>query len=282
MISSLFLTLVTISKAEARHQPRVRNGHRLDIRSAPWMAYMTDFDGFPCSASVIGRRQLITAQHCTCTRPARSLYIITGKTFIDVKNEKQLYRNSTSLIRVVRKFEHPRYFIKTYVHNSCFTDGTPIFEDFTILYVDRDLRGRRTRPIELDFSPRFYVKNAIVMGYGLDENRKKGMLKYYVGDFTMRNYELGTMLCHTLWFQGRPGGGDSGGPIVKCSKEKCRLIGVVSGGSGREECFASTYQQREFLKRYSYLNGSGKNGSERELFTVMLCQLVSVMILRIL
>lgn len=232
VIRLIFLSVV-FSAIKARPQQRIFNGFEVkDIRQFPWNAYLDT----GCSASIIGRRKILTAAHCTCGQSADQFKVMTGATNVSSADGRWY--------QVLKVYEHPDY--------AAWSDCRRVRpNDVAILQTKSDIMfDAKVQPIEIEFNRIAYETPVINMGYGSD-GWTSGVLRYANNKAWNCAKGGGMMLCtsrmeNSIFF------GDSGGPIVTCSGQhrSCRQIGINSGGGGSNAYYTSAYEQGDFIKKY--------------------------------
>lgn len=206
---------------------RIVNGVPTEENEYPWqvVVYTSPGGGF-CGGTIINKRYVMTAAHCTHGSSAGEMYVKVGehKLDTDVNGERWV---STQTIH-----QHVDY-------NPDTTDM-----DFSILELSEDLTFTdKIRPAcipETDASTYAGV-DAIVSGWGtLSSGGNQPNVLQEVGVEVFANNRCGNyprnQITDNMMCAGAPGKdscqGDSGGPLVTEINGRYTLIGVVSWGYG--------------------------------------------------
>ena len=122
--------------------------------------------------------------------------------------------------------------------------------DLAILKTTRDIQfNKNVQPIELTTSEPPTGTRFTVSGYGQDENRRSGILKYATNTKApCRGYR--GAVCQSMT-PNSPYYGDSGGPLFTSINGKFVQVGVVSGGdfNNRQAVYGNVAKNLQFIKQ---------------------------------
>lgn len=161
-----------------------------------------------CSGSVIGQHAVLTAAHCLLSD------VIAARVFAGGR-----YVSVSSFVF------HPQVSIGENV-------PAEVFYDVAVLFTSEQLT---TRQYPLLFSRSAVVgEEALVAGYGRDENGTAGFLK--VGNTFVSEVNEQYVVTEFLPSTANPCEGDSGGPLLVVQDGVLAIAGIVSSGTPDKEC----------------------------------------------
>nr|AAT66248.1 trypsin precursor [Mayetiola destructor]AAW21245.1 digestive serine protease I [Mayetiola destructor] len=224
---------VSLLTPKPRLDGRIVGGVEIDIRDAPWQVTMQTMGEHLCGGSIISKKWILTAAHCTTTSLVKS-----DPERVLIKSGTSLHRDGTKS-KVKRIINHPKW------------DATTVDYDFSLLELETELELDETRKVIKLANNRYRYRDGtmcLVTGWGdthksnestdklrgievpiyPQEKCKKAYLKQ--GGITDR------MICAGFQKGGKDAcQGDSGGPLALWLGGKtndAELIGVVSWGFG--------------------------------------------------
>uniref|UniRef100_A0A224YEP4 Secreted serine protease n=1 Tax=Rhipicephalus zambeziensis TaxID=60191 RepID=A0A224YEP4_9ACAR len=209
----------------------IANGTAAQANQFPWMVYLAlvtqDDRGHACAGSILTKRHILTAAHCTLDpsgQPFKRIYAYYGNS--DWTRGKNLL-----VTKIVR---HDKYTHGKYVN------------DIAVLQVEKPFQyGSNARPICIPAAPmNVFDTETMVAGWGTlkEGGQTTNHLQYttvrvlpnelcsvlyfimgYVSDVMYCAYRKGTNACH----------GDSGGPLMsRVVGGRYVQVGIVSYGQG--------------------------------------------------
>lgn len=161
-----------------------------------------------CSGTVIGQHAVLTAAHCFLSD------VVTARVFAGGQ-----YASVASYVI------HPQLMIGENVPAA-------VYYDVAVLFTAEELT---TRTYPLLFSRSALVgEEALVAGYGKDENGQAGFLK--VGNTFIADVNEQYLVTEFLPKTTNPCEGDSGGPLLVVQDGTLAIAGIVSSGTPDKEC----------------------------------------------
>lgn len=235
------LLLISIISALAMKQSRIRKGHiAQNMPQLPWMAYVltkTKNAMSICSGSILDKQHVLTAAHCLCPRNVTEITVVTGTLDVN-RGFKAKYSVRSSRI-------HPR--IPRHICFNIFPNRDEPY-DVAMLTTTNNIEFSDTvQPIDVNYQMIHDGIAVMQTGYGFDERKKYGRLKYA---FSNARKCFHSLICIEN-ADGYPYNGDSGAPLVVCRGmfQGCRQIGIMSGGINYTDVFASTHFLKNFIER---------------------------------
>uniref|UniRef100_A0A1I8G8Y9 Peptidase S1 domain-containing protein n=1 Tax=Macrostomum lignano TaxID=282301 RepID=A0A1I8G8Y9_9PLAT len=224
----LIIVACALGVASALPDPYVLYGQTAEQGQFPFAGWL----GF-CSASILDRRTVLTAGHCVCrTRPTSVLFgAVQGNR---PESGSKRYSLDTS-----RQVINPKY-------TQCNTVGK---DDIAIVKTTADIEFTDLiKPIVLYEAATSVGQSVTIAGYGQDENRRSGVLKYATSTVESCRRFIGAV-CQSM-SPNSPYYGDSGGPLFITVSGQPRQVGVVSGGdfSNNQAIYGNVYDNLSFLK----------------------------------
>ncbi|KAH7939940.1 hypothetical protein HPB52_019542 [Rhipicephalus sanguineus] len=217
-------------------QGMIVNGTAAKTNQFPWMVFLAMYTSkgsqYNCGGSILTKRHILTAAHCTVTR--------SGKPFkrIDAYYGNSEWTRGKRLV-VTKVIRHPKYSSRNHAN------------DIAVLQVEKPFQyGSNARPICIPAAPmNIFDTETVVAGWGrLKEggmatthlqfttvrvlpNELCSVLYFilgYVGDLMYCAYRKGTNACH----------GDSGGPLMsRVIGGRYVQVGIVSFGASCEGAY---------------------------------------------
>lgn len=204
-------------------QQRIIDGYEADIKNFPYQVSVTYNGQHRCGGSIITRKSVITAAHCTYAAPNFTLGILAGTTTLNGEGVR---------ISAVDYFTHPQF------------DAFTLDNDVSVVILAKKVDFAETiQPVRL-MGPGDTVNNgalAIVSGWGsTQEGASSSKQLMYTNvpvidrqkceeTYKLHNAVTANMVCAGWLTGGRDTcQGDSGGPLVIGDT----LIGIVSWGYG--------------------------------------------------
>jgi len=205
--------------------------------SFPWMAALLIDGRSFCGGSIISKRHILTAAHCT--DGARRITVLVGAENIKNKQDpnRQLFNVSNHEI-----YQHTNY------------NPITISHDISILHLSEDIQfNDNVRPICLPnrffLSENFEGDEVRVSGWGKPRDRapaispdlKNTTLSIMTNSKCRRQFRglvTGNLICTATKWNASPCRGDSGGPLIVkktlpgSGKEFFMQVGIVSFGGG--------------------------------------------------
>jgi len=208
---------------QPRLDGRIVGGYEIEITDAPYTVSLQAVS-HACGGSIIGKKWVLTAAHCTDGQNPNYLTVRVGST---------THAANGTIINISRIVQHANFSFYN------------IDYDFSLLELETDLTfDSTTKPIKLPRQGKEYPDNTpcLVAGWGNTQNaleprdRLRAAIVPTVNQQTCYDaYNAfggvtDRMICAGLYPDGGRDAcqGDSGGPLVA----KGKLIGVVSWGSG--------------------------------------------------
>ncbi|PAA59894.1 hypothetical protein BOX15_Mlig032521g2 [Macrostomum lignano] len=224
----LIIVACALGVASAMPDPYVLYGQTAEQGQFPFAGWL----GF-CSASILDSRTVLTAGHCVCrTRPTSVLFgAVQGNR---PESGSKRYSLDTS-----RQVINPKY-------TQCNTVGK---DDIAIVKTTADIEFTDLiKPIVLHEAATSVGQSVTIAGYGQDENRRSGVLKYATSTVESCRRFIGAV-CQSM-SPNSPYYGDSGGPLFITVSGQPRQVGVVSGGdfSNNQAIYGNVYDNLSFLK----------------------------------
>lgn len=211
---------------------RIVGGGPTDPHEYPYQVALTYYDYFFCGGSLITRRHVLTAAHCTN-------YMIelgaTGDEFkvLIAEHDLSTSRDCAYSLSVQEIIQHPNY------------NASTLDFDFSILLLEKDVAcSPFVSPVCLPDSqdpPEIYENvRAVAVGWGTTDPTTGDMPEelQHVGVETMRNQDCGLyeydMISDNMICAGSEGKdscyGDSGGPLLVEKNGRYVIAGIVSWG----------------------------------------------------
>ncbi|XP_050078335.1 trypsin-7-like [Anopheles maculipalpis] len=220
-LSNYFAILVAlVACMQVRH--RIVGGFEIDISDTPYQVSLQYNNGHRCGGSVLNRRWVLTAAHCTDDLPAFTFAVRYGSS---------MHETGGTLVLVKRVVQHPRY------------DSSTIDYDYSLLELEEELTfSDVVQPITLPEQDEAVMDGTmtIVSGWGNTQSATESnalLRAANVPTVSQREcrkaYSVEVITDRMLCAGYQEGGkdacqGDSGGPLVADGK----LVGVVSWGAG--------------------------------------------------
>ncbi|KAH8032256.1 hypothetical protein HPB51_024033 [Rhipicephalus microplus] len=208
---------------------RIVNGKAAQEDQFPWMVFLKVF--FPgqatrCGGSIITKRHVLTAGHCTLLNDEEALKIDV------IYGSNDIHKGTT--LRAMKMIRHPEF------------DAAKFLHDIAILLVDNEfVYGNNAKPICVPSAPvNIFNSDVVVAGWGFlsQDGQAVDYLRYtvvkvvpnarcadkfqhtgYRQDLMYCAYRLNTDACQ----------GDSGGPMMTRIEDGRYLqVGIVSYGIG--------------------------------------------------
>merc|ERR1711953_12986 len=218
-------------KANRAH--KIVGGQITEVNEYPWQVGLSSGGATPyCGGSIISKKEILTAAHCTKGDSASSIYVLVGDHDITTSSDNKKYQ-------VCSKKEHGSY------------SSSTLDNDFAILTLCDELEfDDKVMPVCLPSTEgqgtEYENKDAIVSGWGTLSSG--GSRPQYLNDVTVQtmsnakccgnDYQYScNELTDAMICASKPGKdscqGDSGGPLVVAdSSGYYTLVGVVSWGYG--------------------------------------------------
>ncbi|XP_055599042.1 trypsin-1-like [Uranotaenia lowii] len=203
--------------------PRIVGGFQIDISDAPYQISLQSFGSHICGGSIIARKWILTAAHCTDGRTVFSLRIRVGSS---------RHARGGVLMRIKRIIQHPEY------------DDSTIDYDYSLLELANNIAlSKNAQPVALPEQDESYMDDTLckISGWGLTQSpteARSSLRAAYVPTYNHAKCDeayasyggiTDQMLCAGYEMGGKDAcQGDSGGPLVAEGK----LLGVVSWGIG--------------------------------------------------
>ncbi|PAA78690.1 hypothetical protein BOX15_Mlig001687g5 [Macrostomum lignano] len=224
----LLIVACALGLASAMPDPYVLYGRTASQGQFPFAAWLGS-----CSASILDSRTVLTAGHCVCrSKPTSVLFgAVQGN---NPESGSRRYSLSTS-----RQVIHPGY-------TRCGTIGK---DDIAILKTTSAISFTSViKPITLHTSATSVGQSITIAGYGQDENRRSGVLKYATNTVAACRRFTGAV-CQSM-SPNSPYYGDSGGPLFISVSGQPRQVGVVSGGdfTNNQAIYGNVYGSLSFIR----------------------------------
>lgn len=243
----LFSIAVFINEARSRpiFTPLSPAASVRDIRETPWNAYLaTSTLTSGCSASIIGRRKVLTAARCTCGQTLADLRVATAAATLSLASR------DVRVYSISKKAEPDTYSAQKDCNNvAAHYDAISILDTQTDIIFDE-----MTQPIEIDFRPTYSLSEVNITGFAAATKLHR-QLTAFTGDvFACGNSSKLWCLSNVWTPTGASSEFEAGGPLMRCENEteKCRQVGVNITISNSYTFFASTHANEEFIRMHLY------------------------------
>lgn len=208
-----------LSKSYVPMSTRIVGGHSTTIAEHPYMVSIRARNHFICGGTLVSKKCVMTAAHCSILASPSRWQVHAGTTFL----------KSHGIARTVRKWMVPADF-----------NFFSIDMDVALLQLSRPLHEPVLRPIEIDFSPLEEDDDVTVTGWGLKKEYPAAKLSNELQAVTVtltntekcikayseQNNVTENMFCAIGDHGSDACQGDSGGPAIRDGKQ----VGIVSWG----------------------------------------------------
>lgn len=148
----------TSGQSSVALSPNIIGGTVVPPGQLPWVALVTYYGSQFCSGSMIGRRLLLTAGHCTFYDMDLSQYrVYAGRWDLG----KSTFEEGTSEFAVVRQMRHPKFDAMTFAHDIGIWELKPLDENRPVV-VTLNLDNRALPPLD--------GREVTVAGWGVINN----------------------------------------------------------------------------------------------------------------
>ncbi|XP_063700033.1 trypsin 5G1-like [Culicoides brevitarsis] len=247
----IFVSIVLGSQAVPNS--RIVGGFPITINDAPYQVSIsaeTNNGQHFCGGSIISRRWILTAAHCTINFEASELKIRIGSSF---------HATGGKQVAVKKYVNHPLYLSESFDYDYALIE---LKEDIElsdkvqiIALVEKDVEVQTGTP-------------CMVSGWGLTKNELESRDKLRavvvpIVDRKVCEMEYQSLVTDRMICAGVPEGGknscsmDSGGPLVRHNGNKMEQVGIVSWGTidckvaGYSGVYANVAIMRDWIKEVS-------------------------------